>query len=189
MKNQVATLGIAALAAATVAVGCGRPGRNNPDHGRYATEGGRKSGSAEQFVKIDGCVQSGTRPDMDFMLRDVDVPAPAEQPLGQETMERPLILRGSWVRLVGDAGEVEKYLNNRVEITGRMQDSGENTLGTSGHEGSNDDKFRRSAHDAGTNPDRNMNPTTAAPNGADANGLAPRIAVEHVKKIADSCAS
>lgn len=178
-----------AVLVAAAAFGCNQPSRNNPDHGRYATEGGRKSGSAEQFVKIDGCVQSATRPDADFVLRDVEVPSPAEQPLGQETMERPLIVRGSWVRLVGDSDDVKAHLNQRVEITGRMQDTGENTLGTSGHAGSNDDKFHRSAHDAGTNPDRNMNPTTAAPAGADANGLAPRIAVEHVTKLDDRCKS
>ena len=186
MRKHLTHIGMAVLLAA-IAVGCSNPSSNNPDHGRYATEGGRKSGPPDQYVKLDGCLEPGDRPDGAFMLRQVVVPEPATQPLGQETMEHRPIPPGSWVRLIGDAGDLKRELGHRVEVTGRVEDSGENTMGTSGHEGSNDDKFRRSSHDAGTNPDRNITPTTAAPAGANANGLSPRIAVEHVRKLADSC--
>ena len=185
MRNHVTHL-VIAVAVATFAVACGEG--NNPDHGRYATEGGRGSGPAAQNVKIDGCVAPGMRPDGDFILRDVVLPDPATQPNGQETMQNPPIANGTWVRLVGSKdADLNSYLGKRVEVIGTIRDSGVNTLGTSGHEGSDQQKFERSGRDAGSSPVRNMSPTTAAPNGADANGTAPRLSVEHVTKLADSC--
>lgn len=185
MRNQTFHL-VIAVAVAALAVACG--GGNNPDHGRYATEGGRGSGPAAENIKIEGCVAPGIRPDGDFILRDVVLPDPATQPTGQEAMQTPPIANGTWVRLVGSKdADLNSYLGKRVEIIGTIRDSGTNTLGTSGHEGSDQDKFERSGRDAGASPVRNIPPTTAAPNGADANGTAPRLSVEHVKTLSDSC--
>jgi hypothetical protein len=185
MRNHTSHLVIAVAAAALVAA-CGEG--NNPDHGRYATESGRGSGAAAQNIKIDGCVAPGSRPDGDFILREVVLPAPATQPNGQETMQNPPIANGTWVRLVGSKdADLASYLGKRVEVIGTIRDSGVNTLGTSGHAGTDKDKFERSGRDAGTSPVRNIPPTTAAPNGGDANGTAPRLSVEHVKKLSDSC--
>jgi len=72
-------------------------------------------------------------------------------------------------------------------VIGTIRDSGVNTLGTSGREGTEKDKFERSGRDASTSPVRGVPPATVAPNGGDANGTAPRLSVEHVKKLSDSC--
>jgi hypothetical protein len=187
MRNHFTHIATAVLCAAT-AVACGSPGKNVSDSGRYATEGGRGSGSPEQFVKLDGCVAPGTSPTGEYLLRDVVVPAPATQPQGgQETMQHPPIANGTWVRLAGDNDELHDHLGKRVEIMGRMRDTGANTMGTSGHSGTNEEKFERSSNDAGTNPVRNIPPTTAAPAGADANGTTALIAVERVRELSGSC--
>ena len=178
---------VVAVAVASLVAACGE-GSNNPDKGRYATEGGRGSSSEAQNVKLDGCVAPGMRPDGDFILRDVIMPEAATQPNGQHVMQEPPVTDGTWVRLVAakDAN-LDEYLGKRVEVIGSITDSGANTLGTSGHAGSDEDKYKRSSGDAGTNPVRNMPPTTTAPNGGDANGTAPRLAVEHVKMISETC--
>jgi len=176
-----------AVAVASLVAACGE-GSNNPDKGRYATEGGRGSSSETQNIKLDGCLAHGMRPDGDFILRDVIMPEAATQPNGQHVMQDPPVTDGSWVRLVGakDAN-LDDYLGKRVEVIGSIRDSGVNTLGTSGHAGTDEAKFKRSSGDAGTNPVRNMTPSTTAPNGGDANGTAPRLAVEHIKTLSDSC--
>ncbi len=178
---------VIAVAVAALAVACGE-GSNNPDHGRYATEGGRGSSSEAQNIKLDGCVAPGMRPDGDFILRDVILPDAATQPNAQHIVQNPPISNGTWVRLVGakDA-DLNSYLGKRVEVIGSIRDSGTNTLGTSGHEGTDKEKYARSSRDAGTSPERNMTPTVAAPNGADANGTAPRLAVEQVKTLSETC--
>ncbi len=165
MRTHLTHIGLAVVVAAA-AVGCSRPAKNNTNDTRYYTESGRDSGSANQYMKLDGCVQDGTSADGEFELHEVTVPPAAEQPIGQESMERPLILPGSWVRLVGDTEELRQYMGKRVEVQGTVQDSGGNTMGTAG---------RRD--------------TNGIPTGANANAVAPRIAVEHVRKIADSCKS
>jgi hypothetical protein len=187
MRNHLTHFMIAAAAAA-LAAACGQG--NNPDHGRYATEGGRGSAPpTAQNVKVDGCLGQGMRPDGDFILHDVVLAPPATQPNGQAVIEHPPIANGTWVRLVGDAKDanLESYVGKRIEVIGTIRDSGVNTLGTSGHEGTDAEKFERSSRDSGSNPQRGINPTTAAPNGADANGTAPRLSVEHITKLADSC--
>jgi hypothetical protein len=185
MRN--ATHLLIAVAVASLVAACGE-GSNNPDHGRYATEGGRGSSSGAQNIKLDGCVGPGMRPDGDFILQDVIMPDAATQPNGQHVIQNPPVTDGAWVRLVGakDAN-LNDYLGKRVEVIGSITDSGVNTLGTSGSAGTDEDKYKRSSGDAGTNPVRNMTPTTAAPNGGDANGTAPRLAVEHIKTISERC--
>ena len=163
MRNHITHIGLAAVLAA-IATGCSRPAKNNTHDTRYYTESGRDSGSARQYMKLDGCIQRAATADGEFELHEVTVPPAAEQPIGQESMERPLILPGSWVRMVGDAEELKANMGKRVEVQGTVQDSGANTMGTAGR-----------------------NDTQGIPTGANANAVAPRIAVEHVRKIADSC--
>jgi hypothetical protein len=105
----------------------------------------------------------------------------------------PVVTPGSWVRIAPGSENLKTYVGQRVSITGEIVDRGENTLGTSGRvlpnkEATDDhDKFKQSSRDASTNPDRANPPSTVAPMGANANGNAPKIAVEKVSKLADSC--
>lgn len=181
MRNHVTHLATAVLVSA-FAVACG--GSHD-----YTSESGRASGSAQQNIKLDGCMAPAESGPGHYIVRNVVLPEPAEQPNGQQTAQQPPVTEGSWVNLVGDTDHLQGYLGQRVEVEGRITDTGANTMGTSGHAGTNEDKFARSSHDASTNPDRAITPTTAVPNGADANGWAPSLAVEHVKKLADSCES
>lgn len=184
MRNHVTHIATA-VALAALAVACGG---DNSNQSRYLTESGRGRG-LNQHVKLEGCVAPAGAHPGEYVLREVFLPEPAEQPMGQETAQVPPVVNGSWVRLSGDAAELnlKDYLGKRVEVDGNISETGQNTLGTSGHAGTNEDKFERSSRDAGTDPVRNIPPTTAAPAGADANGDAPQIAIEHVKALGQSC--
>ena len=185
MRNHLAHV-VMAVGIAALAVACGGAGTGSPSGS--ASEGGRGL-AVDQQVKLQGCVQPASSNPGELILAGVFVPAPATQPRNQETAQEPVIANGTWVRLTGNIDQLQlrDYLGKRVEVTGRVRDTGANTLGTSGYVGSNKDKFDRSSRDAGTDPQRNITPTTAAPNGGDANGTAPSIAVEQVRKLSDSC--
>ena len=181
-----------ALLAAALAVACSD--RKNGIGNDRKTQGGGERGKNE-MVKVEGCLQGapGT-PGREYILAHVSMPEPEAQPQGQETIEHgPLVPAGSWVRISPGSEDLKNYVGQRVSITGEVIDRGDNTLGTSGrvlpNKEATDDhaKFKQSSRDASTNPDRAMPPTTVAPLGANANGNAPKIAVETISKLADSC--
>ncbi|PYR91770.1 MAG: hypothetical protein DMF84_15590 [Acidobacteria bacterium] len=184
-----------AILIAALAVACS--GRNNPVDNERKVQGGGERGKNE-MVRVEGCLQGapGT-PGREYVLARVTMPEPETQPQGQETMAHgPLVAAGSWVRISPGGEDLKNYVGQRVSITGEVIDRGENTLGTSGRvlpnlpnkEATSDhDKVKQSSRDASANPDRAMPPTTAAPLGANANGNAPKIAVEKISKLAESC--
>ena len=167
MRNHVTHVG-AALLIAAAAVAC--TGRNDRvDNDRRAQAGGNRG--VNERVSLRGCLQPAPA-GQGLALRHVIMAPAAEQPQQQETMEHPLIKRGSWVRLSASSGmtdDLQKYLNQEVTIVGEVADRGLNTIGTTGSQGSAQEQT----------PARS----------SVANGDAPRIAVEQVKKIADSCAA
>lgn len=190
-SRRLTLVSVATLTAA-LAVACS--GRNDAVGNERKVQGGGERGKHET-VKVEGCLQGapGT-PGREYVLARVTMPEPERQPQGQETMEHgPLVAAGSWVRIAPGGEDLKNYVGQRVSITGEVIDRGDNTLGTSGRvlpnkEATNDrDKFRQSSRDASTNPERAMPPTTVAPMGANANGNAPKIAVEKISKLADSC--
>lgn len=131
---------------------------------------GRKDAGNHERVVLRGCVQPAVVGE-GYALRHVIVTSAAEPAQAQESIEHPLITRGSWVRLAagsGMTGDFKSYLNQEVTITGEVIDPGLNTIGTSGKSGSAQEQ----------NP----------PRAGIANGDAPRIAVEKVQKIAENCA-
>jgi hypothetical protein len=186
ISHIVVAVGIAAVAVACVG------GTTVSKSERREQNGGEKRAS-DQRVAIQGCVGPAAS-GKGYILRQVDMAGPAHQPFGQELMEHgPLIERGSWVRLAGNIDDIKPYEGKRVAITGDVIDSGKNTLGTSGRTlppkeaTDTHGKYAQSSKDADTNPDRTGVPSSVAPVGADANGNAPEVAVETVKKIADQC--
>lgn len=165
MRNHVTHV-CAALMLAAFAVACS--GRTSQVVNRRDQSSGQRG--VHERVILRGCVQPAAE-GQGYVLRHVIVLPPSEQPTGQDTIDNPLIARGSWVRLAGstDMDETLKaHLNNEVSITGDIVDSGENTIGTSGRGGSAEVQ----------NP-----PQTSV-----ANGNAPKVAVEKVNKIAENCA-
>jgi hypothetical protein len=166
MRNHVTHLATA-LALASLAVACS--GRNNSVGNDRRGQSGGNRGTNER-VSLRGCIQPAVV-GQGYALRHVIVVPPEQQGQGQETMEHPLIPRGSWVHL--DAAndmndDLKKYVNNEVTIVGEVRDTGLNTIGTSGNK---------------------PNPQEQAPaTNSMANGDAPRIAVEKVNKVAENCA-
>jgi hypothetical protein len=154
MRNRVTHL-CAALVIAAAGTAC--TGRNGSVGNDRRAQGGGNRGVNER-VSLRGCVQPAVT-EQGYALRHVIVVPSLEQPQGQETMEHPLIARGSEVRLAAATGmtdDLKSYLNNEVTITGDVVEPGPAVVGTAGHDG--------------------------APKET------PRIAVETVKKIADNCA-
>jgi hypothetical protein len=181
-----------AILTAALAIACS--GRNDAvDNDRKVQAGGERG--KEERVRVEGCLQAAPgAPGHEYILAHVFTPEPEAQPQGQETMAHgPLIERGSWVRLEAGGEDLKTYIGQRVSLIGEVIDRGENTLGTSGRvlpdkePTSDHDKFKQSSRDASTNPDRAIPPTTVAPMGANANGNAPKIAVEKISKLADTC--
>jgi hypothetical protein len=80
-------------------------------------------------------------------------------PRGEGIADNPRIPRGSWVRLEGP--ELNRYAGKEVVISGWIVDRATSTIGTGGKNG--------------------------MPKAAEANGDAPKVAVESVKKQADGC--
>jgi hypothetical protein len=190
--SQQLTHACIAILTAALAVACS--GRNDAVGNDRRVQGGGERGKNE-MVRVEGCLQGAPgAPGQEYVLAHVTVPEPETQPQGQETVAHgPLVPAGSWVRIAPGGEDLKNYIGQRVSITGEVIDRGENTLGTSGRvlpnkEATTDhDKFKQSSRDASTDPDRAMRPTTVAPMGANANGNAPKIAVEKISKLADSC--
>jgi len=146
------------VALSFAAAGLACTGRNSAvDNDRRAQSGGNR-GTHERLM-LRGCVQPSSA-GQGFVLQHVVPNAPATQPQGQETMEHPIVERGSWVRLECNPN-IKNYLGNEVMVTGDVVDMGQNTIGTSGQQ---------------------------TPHASVANGDAPRIAIERVDKIAENCA-
>ncbi|HEY3883755.1 MAG TPA: hypothetical protein VGL62_01010 [Vicinamibacterales bacterium] len=177
---------VAVVGAAGLAIGCVG---SNPNAGQD-----RESSRRTPFrLSLIGCVRPAARA-QGYVLGDVDVPPPAEQPIGSESADPNAVdvAQGSWVRLTYPSGDLHQYLGQRVSVFGDIVESGRNTIGTngSGAPPSAEDlhnKFARSSNDSSTNPDRAIPPTTVVPASADANGDAPLIAVERMKTVAGTC--
>src|SRR5215471_1856240 len=129
MRNHVNHV-CAALAIAAMGAACsGRTGQVADRHDQAGSARG-----ANQRVLLRGCVQPAAE-GPGFTLQHVMVLPLDEQPTGQDTIDNPLIARGSWVRLAG-TDDFQKYVNNEVAVTGDIVETGANTVGTAGRDGS-----------------------------------------------------
>ncbi len=174
-----------AILTTVLAVACSR---NDGTNERKAQSGGER-GTNERVV-VEGCLQEAPgAPGEEYVLAHVTMPEPEAQPQGQETMSHgPLITPGSWVRLSPGPNDLKNYVGQRVSVMGEVVNRGQNTIGTTGgNPNDTDEKFKRASRDANTNPERAGPPSTVPPPSADANGTAPKIAVEKVAKIEGAC--
>jgi hypothetical protein len=164
MRTQLTHLCVAVLVAAT-AVAC--TGRNH-GAGNDRVQGAGDRGLNDRVV-LRGCVQPAPA-GPGYALRHVLVIPSPEQADGLNAIEHPLIARGSWVRLAGERmnGDLNAYLGKEVTVEGDIVETGENTVGTAGHDGSAQEH--------------------TVPRASVANGNAPKVAAEHVNTIADNCA-
>jgi hypothetical protein len=109
-------------------------------------------------VALRGCLQPAPAGE-GYALRHIMVLPSAENPAGLDAVEHPLIARGSWVRLAGSRDATDDLKNY---LNNEVTITGEIVDRAEGTVG------------------------TAGHSGA--NGDAPRVAIERVKKIADNCA-
>lgn len=168
MRNHLAQAGTAVFISA-LAIACA--GGTNKVDNAWVDQGGGARGQ-NQRIKLEGCVQAAPG-NHEFALKEVYVPPPAEQTEQQDTMEHPVVSSGSWVRLTGGTQNLNDYLGQRVKIIGNVEDSGVNTIGTSGR----------------TTDKRAGRPSSVPPPSADANGNAPLIAVEKIDKLNQECST
>jgi hypothetical protein len=140
-------------------------GRTSTVVNRHDETGGKRGES--QRVILRGCANPAGEGG-GYELRHVVLLPPAEQPAGQDLIDNPLILSGSWVRLAGGSdidAQLKSHLNHEMTITGDVVDNGASTIGTSGSA-----------------------PTQRPPEASVANGGAPVVAVETMQQISDTCA-
>ncbi len=164
MRNHHAY--ILAVVILTTGAGCARS--NQPQQEQPGETGAM--GHTQQRVSLRGCVQAAPGVDA-YVLHRISIVA--DQIPEQEAMaQRALLPPGSWVRLRG-ATSLRSYLGKEVSLTGRIVDSGANTIGTSAP--------------PATPTDRAMPPSTVPPIAADANGAPPEIAVEQISALGPAC--
>src|SRR5262245_39726012 len=176
MRKQIAHLAASVVAAAFVAACSGGP----------ADSAGAKGRGTPRPVKLDGCVQAAPGIHQ-YVLQGVVTPVHAEQSAGGGSLpQEGVVPDGSWVRLARGVESLEPYLGKRVEVEGTITDTGEPTMGTTGEDEQR--KLRRASPDASSTTDRSGPPSTVPPSAANANGFAPQVAVERIKKLAETCA-
>jgi len=166
MRNHITHLATAILIAAA-GVAC--TGRNHAVNNDRRDQSGGARG-VNQRIALRGCVQPAPSGQGLALSHVVMVPL-AEQPQGGDAVDDTLIPRGSWVHLAASneqTDDLKKYVGNQVTVTGDIVETGENTVGTAGKGGSAQEQM----------PARS----------SVANGDAPKVAVEHVNKVADQCA-
>jgi hypothetical protein len=140
--------------------------------GRNTQRGGARE--SQERLSVRGCVQPAAG--NTYVLRDITVVPPAEQPQGGARAPHAALQNGTFVRLGGASDELKQHLGQQVTVQGLLADNGQGTMGTTGV---TDPGARAETKDAQANGA--TQPTVEAPVGALANGDAPLLAVEHVK--------
>ena len=169
MRNRISHIALA-LAFAGLGVACS--GRNtSATKGNDHAEGGGAIGT-DQRVSLVGCVEPAPNSaEGKFILAHVITSGiPGTEPTAKNGLNTPLIPRGSWVRLVGQ--DLQQYNGKQVEVSGWIANPGLNTIGTDGNASAQEKQKAQEQH---------------MPRAAEANGDAPQLRVETVKKQADSC--
>jgi hypothetical protein len=128
-------------------------------------------GHAHQRVSLRGCVQAAPGFNRYVLHRVTFV----TDQTAKETLaaEKTMIPPGSWVRLKADKTDLKGYLGQQVAVTGMIDDTGANTIGTSSR--------------AAQPTDRAMPPSSVPPYATDANGAPPEVAVEQISTLMPRC--
>jgi hypothetical protein len=159
--------------------------------------GPRDAGAPPPFVALTGCLQLAPGSGNEFALLNVHKPEPAQQPSALPTVEESpfnAITEGSWVRLAGaDLDELKRHMGERVSITGRIQDDGRSTIGTTGirsdaQEAEQRENRSRAAADEHPST-RKRNEMGPIAHDTMANGTAPSITVEKIEGTGQRCAN
>lgn len=197
MRNRWASTLAAPIVCGALLIGCGgsddasrdqqaqQPPTTRPEQ---ATTGSQ----AQTTVALSGCVEGAPGTDQ-FMLRHVRFEPRQEDPQRQPTAANvPGITEGSWVRLDGreHPDELQRLAGQRVTLTGLVEDSGRNTIGTAGTSGnpivSGDKSQAASDKDY---PDKIKAEAGRIARESMANGMAALVKVTAVQSTGERCAA
>ena len=159
---------ILAVAVMVAAAACSRRGNASQQVAAGETDA---MGHAHQHVSLRGCVQAAPGINRYVLHRVTFLTDPASRQTLAEA--KTIIPPGSWVRLKADKADLREYLGQQVAVTGMIDDSGANTIGTSSK--------------VAQPTDRAMPPSSVPPPATDANGAAPEVAVEQISTLMPRC--
>lgn len=159
---------ILAVAVTVAGAACSRRGSASQQGTTGETDA---MGHAHQRVSLRGCVQAAPGFNRYVLHRVTFV---TDQASGDMLAAgKAIIAPGSWVRLKAEKTDLKNYLGQQVAVTGRVDDTGANTIGTSSKE---------------SQPtDRAMPPSSVPPRASDANGAPPEVAVEQISTLMPKC--
>ena len=116
------------LCCAVLLVGC----RGGSD-GQFDDRRGQLGQPAQyERLSLTGCIQSSPGTDQ-YVLSNVRLAHPAEQPQADTMISRgPAITEGSWVRLTGDPGLIQRHMGQQVTVMGTVTLDDARRVGTAG---------------------------------------------------------
>ena len=183
LKNW--TVRIVALGCTTVMAACG--GSDGRREQRYAEN------NKMPLLKLTGCLQPGGL-ETKYVLENILLSGERDQQA--QTSDRAgsrsptTLTEGSLVQLRSDnEAELQQYLGQRINVTGRLIDSGANTIGTGGAQGEPTPSGDRSRASATGKDHSEKVREEAGPIGLSsiANGTAPIIHVESINPSGQGC--
>jgi hypothetical protein len=166
MRNSMPLILVVAMALAGGA--CSRKGGESQQTAEGETDA---MGHAHRRVSLHGCVQAAPGFNQ-YVLHRVTF-ASDQSTTDEIAAATTIIPPGSWVRLKAEKADLKSYLGQQVAVTGVIDDTGANTIGTSS---------KRSQP-----TDRAMPPSSVPPPAADANGAPPEVAVEQISTLMPQC--
>lgn len=182
------TTKLAAALACGMFAACGGNG-NEPgaDARRAQDENGTRQ------VAVTGCVTTapGTS---GYVLSNVRMAPLPEQPSDAPTAHGGVITEGSWTKLRADDDEsgLRDQVGRMVTVVGRIADTGQNTIGTTGQATAPDEAQARHDGSRAAAPEHHSDKVAkeAGPMGQHSmvNGTAPEITVERVEPTGKPCA-
>jgi hypothetical protein len=160
---------VLAVAVMVAGAACSRKGHES----QQAAVAGQTDamGHAHQHVRLRGCVQAAPGSNR-YVLHRVTF-LTDQSPSAMVTAEKTIIAPGSWVRLKAEKADLKNYLGQQVAVTGMIDDTGANTIGTSST--------------VSQPTDRAMPPSSVPPQATDANGAPPEVAVEQISTLMPRC--
>lgn len=156
--------------------------------------------NAQQQMTLTGCVQTGTL-ETQYVLQNALTDEQAAQQRSNENQTRdparpdnPAITPYSFVQLRAEnASDLRQYLGQEVRVTGKLTDTGESTIGTSGakgaqgtHQAPSGDKSMAAATDRSHSEKERAEAGPIARESM-ANGTAPIIRVENISPTGRNC--
>lgn len=181
--------GIAVLAMLAVAACGGGDGQNEERRAQSPQGSGQDAAPAAATVTLTGCVEAAPGTNQ-YVLRNVRFePRSAGDAQAQTTTGGGHgITEGAWVKLDSAGQDLNSVLGQRVQLTGTIADSGQNTIGTAGTSGVQTPSGDKSqAGGKGDSDDRQRAEMGRMARESMADGTAAQVRVQQVQGTGDRC--